>query len=74
MRSTRSSQSSVPKSSVEIEFNFERELERHTNGMTFVALDEQGNTLRSDDYFSLGGGFIARNDEPEAARTQTNLR
>lgn len=51
---------------VDIEFNFDRELERHTNGMTFLALDEQGNSLRSDDYFSLGGGFIARNDEPEA--------
>ena len=52
---------------IDVEFNYDRELERHTNGMTFVALDEQGNTLRQDDYFSLGGGFIARNDEPEAA-------
>ena len=52
---------------IEIEFNYERELDRHTNGMTFVALDEHGNTLRKDDYYSLGGGFIARNDEPEVA-------
>src|SRR5210317_251930 len=52
---------------IEIEFNYDRELDRHTNGMTFVALDEQGNTLQKDDYFSLGGGFIARNDEPEVA-------
>jgi L-serine dehydratase len=52
---------------VEIEFNYDHELDRHTNGMTFVALDEQGNTLRKDDYYSLGGGFIARNDEPEVA-------
>jgi len=56
---------------IDIEFNFERELERHTNGMTFVALDEQGTILRQDDYFSLGGGFIARNDEPEAATHDT---
>jgi L-serine dehydratase len=56
---------------IDIEFNYERELERHTNGMTFVALDEQGTTLRQDDYFSLGGGFIARNDEPEAATHDT---
>ena len=52
---------------INIDFNYERELDRHTNGMRFVALDGQGAELRSDDYFSLGGGFIARNDEPEAA-------
>jgi len=52
---------------IEIEFNYERELERHTNGMTFVALDEHGNTLGQDNFFSLGGGFIACNDEPEVA-------
>ncbi|MDJ0750954.1 MAG: L-serine ammonia-lyase [Woeseiaceae bacterium] len=52
---------------VEIDFNFERELERHTNGMTFVALDDDGKELKRDDYFSLGGGFIARGDDPEPA-------
>jgi L-serine dehydratase len=56
---------------IDIDFNFERELERHTNGMTFVALDELGTIVRQDDYFSLGGGFIARNDEPEAATHDT---
>jgi L-serine dehydratase len=56
---------------IDIEFNYERELDRHTNGMTFVALDEQGTTIRQDDYFSLGGGFIARNDDPEAATHDT---
>lgn len=50
----------------EIEFNYDRELDRHTNGMRFVALDEQGTSLGQDDFFSLGGGFIARNDDPEA--------
>ena len=52
---------------VKIAFNYERELERHTNGMTFVALDESGTELLREDYFSLGGGFIARGDEPEPA-------
>ena len=52
---------------INIEFNYEQQLDRHTNGMRFVALDRQGTELRRDDYFSLGGGFIARNDEPEAA-------
>lgn len=51
---------------VAIDFNFERELERHTNGMTFVALDTNGDSLLEEDWFSLGGGFIARGDEPEA--------
>lgn len=49
----------------EIDFNYQRELERHTNGMTFAALDESGEVLQEDDYFSLGGGFIAHGDEPE---------
>ncbi len=52
---------------VEIDFNYERELERHTNGMTFVALNDNGNVLEREDFFSLGGGFIARGDEPEPA-------
>mgnify|MGYP001818751640 FL=1 len=49
----------------EIDFNYQRELERHTNGMTFTALDATGEVLQQEDYFSLGGGFIARGDEPE---------
>ena len=49
----------------EIDFNYQRELERHTNGMTYVALDESGEVLKEANYFSLGGGFIARGDEPE---------
>lgn len=43
------------------------ELPRHTNGMRFVALDDAGEMVARDVYFSLGGGFIARGDEPEEA-------
>ncbi len=50
---------------IDIDFNYQRELGRHTNGMTFAALDANGEILREEDYFSLGGGFIARGDEPE---------
>ncbi len=46
-------------------FDYERELERHTNGMHFVAVGAGGEILRDVNYFSLGGGFIARDDEPE---------
>jgi len=46
-------------------FNFERELPRHTNGMQLVAAASDGSVIADDCYYSLGGGFIARNDEPE---------
>ncbi|MEO1202371.1 MAG: serine dehydratase beta chain, partial [Pseudomonadota bacterium] len=49
-----------------IVFDFDRELPRHTNGMHFTATDKNGEVLAEDDYFSLGGGFFARGDEPEA--------
>ena len=48
-------------------FDLEKELPRHTNGMSFIARDETGNVVAEDIYYSLGGGFIARGDEPEPA-------
>ena len=33
--------------------------------MRFVARDAGGSVVATDDYYSLGGGFIAKNDEPE---------
>ena len=41
-------------------------LPRHTNGMRFSALDATGARLAQEDYYSLGGGFIVRGDDPEA--------
>ncbi|MCH7536606.1 MAG: L-serine ammonia-lyase [Proteobacteria bacterium] len=46
-------------------FDFETELPRHTNGMRFIARSTSGDELVNDHYYSLGGGFIARNDDPE---------
>jgi L-serine dehydratase len=46
-------------------FDFEQELPRHTNGMRFVAQSATGGVLAEDLYYSLGGGFIAKNDDPE---------
>jgi L-serine dehydratase len=46
-------------------FNFQDELPRHTNGMRFVARDAAGEVLLDEVFYSLGGGFIARGDEPE---------
>ena len=41
-------------------------LPRHSNGMRFTALGEGLRTLREEDYYSIGGGFIVRGEGPEA--------
>ena len=51
-------------------FEFGEELPRHTNGMRFVARSGSGDVLAEEKYYSLGGGFIARNDEPEPSEQQ----
>ena len=38
-------------------------LKEHSNGMKFVALDENKETILEETYFSIGGGTIARIDE-----------
>jgi L-serine dehydratase len=48
-----------------LRFEFGVELPRHTNGMRFTAHSETGEQLADEKYYSLGGGFIARNDDPE---------
>ena len=42
-------------------------LPRHTNGMTFTVADAGGDTLHSATFFSVGGGFIVRDGEEDAA-------
>ena len=54
----------------DIVFNYDKELPRHTNGMHFVALDDKDQSLADETYYSLGGGFIARGDEPEASANE----
>ena len=49
----------------DLRFEYGEELSRHTNGMWFVAFSASNDALLKAQYFSLGGGFIARNDEPE---------
>jgi L-serine dehydratase len=50
---------------IDLVFDLGEPLPRHTNGMRFTASDHAGNTLLTEDYFSLGGGFIVRGDEEE---------
>ena len=42
-------------------------LPRHTNGMTFTVSDEEGQELHKATFFSVGGGFIVREGEEDAA-------
>ncbi len=51
-------------------FNYDIELPRHTNGMRFVAIAADDSEILNETYYSLGGGFIARNDEPEPMAQQ----
>ncbi|HTV49619.1 MAG TPA: L-serine ammonia-lyase [Steroidobacteraceae bacterium] len=47
-------------------FLIHERLPRHSNGMRFSALDAARRVLLEQDYYSIGGGFIVRGDEPEA--------
>jgi L-serine dehydratase len=58
-------------------FHRDQVLPRHSNGMRFTALAAAevargphlavaGKVLRREDFYSIGGGFIVRGDEPEA--------
>ncbi|MEM9387811.1 MAG: L-serine ammonia-lyase [Pseudomonadota bacterium] len=38
------------------------QLPRHPNGMRFVAFSAERQTLRSEEYYSIGGGFITRGE------------
>ena len=47
-------------------FDYGNPLPRHTNGMRFAAISQAGKIILTEDYFSLGGGFIVRGDEEES--------
>lgn len=54
----------------DIVFEYGEELPRHTNGMRFSAHDNGGTILLTEDFYSLGGGFVVRGDEPEVANQE----
>jgi len=43
----------------------------HPNGMRFTAFDQVGNTLFTDKYFSIGGGFITK--DPSKTLTEDKI-
>ncbi len=51
---------------VSIVFDFDTIPDLHPNGMKIVAFDEQNNILRSQTYYSTGGGFIASRKQLES--------
>jgi L-serine dehydratase len=53
-------------------FMLHERLPRHSNGMRFDALAAGGGVLREEDYYSIGGGFIVRGEEPEARETRSH--
>jgi L-serine dehydratase len=53
-------------------FMHHERLPRHSNGMRFNALAADARVLREEDYYSIGGGFIVRGDEPEARETSAH--
>lgn len=47
----------------DIVFHFSESLPAHANGMIFEAFDEDGTCRFTDTYYSIGGGFILRENE-----------
>jgi len=45
-------------------------LPRHTNGMTFTVSDAAGGVVHAATFFSVGGGFIVREGEEDAAQQE----
>ena len=46
-------------------FELHETLPRHTNGMRFRAFAALGKEILSEDYYSVGGGFVVRGDEEQ---------
>jgi L-serine dehydratase len=49
----------------DLTFELHETLPRHTNGMRFHAFSATGEEVLSEDYYSLGGGFIVRGEEEQ---------
>ena len=52
----------------DLRLNRKKSLPLHSNGMQFIAFDNQGNTLLEKRYYSVGGGFV-HDDEAITAET-----
>ena len=50
-----------PKS--DLMFDYDEALPRHANGMVLMATDAQGDVIRQETYYSVGGGFVMTDAE-----------
>ena len=48
--------------------NKRQKLPHHTNGMRFTAFDAEGQVLATQDYYSVGGGFVVNQQEAAGDR------
>jgi len=53
----------------DIVFDYGPALAKHANGMRFKAFDEAGHEIATQDYYSIGGGFVVRCEDFEKAQT-----
>ena len=51
-------------------FDYDTVLPGHANGMTFTALDAQGDVTLSQIYYSIGGGFVMSAEELAAGKAK----
>ena len=54
-------------------FHQKEVLPYHTNGMRFSAYNQQGETIETSIYYSIGGGFIVKEDEIDQPESQSSL-
>ena len=52
-----------------IVFHRRKALPKHANALTFFAHDAQNNLVKSQTYYSIGGGFIIKDEDFDAAKT-----
>lgn len=50
-------------------FHQRQQLPLHPNGLRFTAVGESGQTLHSEEFYSVGGGFVVTSAEAEAGHT-----
>lgn len=56
----------------DLQLNYKDLLPNHTNGMRFSAFDDKNNTLLSEIYYSIGGGFITKEGQTTPSDDFTN--
>ena len=57
----------------DIEFDYGPPLPGHPNGLRFFGFDDSGSMIHSATYYSIGGGFVRREDEPVKDATAASL-